>query len=435
MDWRVITDPDLTLLFLYSERALDRELTHYLELEVVASDRGNLQSVSSVHIMINVTDINDNAPRFAQQSYDLLVDEETPEETELARLHATDADFGRNSEIKYELAFVSDEIKAYFSVDPTNGALILKKKLNFHKKKQWHLSVRALDQSWPATSAKSAIVQVRVRVNDASIHRPEINIHFFDVTSKIEPIVLSGANNERKEAVYLSRDIPTHTAIGVASIQDKESNLGEFSQDFRLNLVSSSGSQMPVYLDDYDESKQRSDVFFSSDLELNKRIQLAVKPGATSSAKRFLVRSKVNFNEVKSSSFEVEMRASDNGNENVALTGVQRFKLFLVDFKVSAATRALLKDGRTQELAENEQMSSRRQENLGVHSEDGVEDEENESNEQSEYLYGNIYRGKKVHKQNVVDFIFLFCEKKITFLKGIQYNNVSYHDGYLRGTK
>jgi hypothetical protein len=66
---KVIIDPDQTLLFLYTEKPLDRELTQSIELDVLVSDHNkiDLANLASLKVFINVIDINDNEPRFFNQ--------------------------------------------------------------------------------------------------------------------------------------------------------------------------------------------------------------------------------------------------------------------------------------------------------------------------------------------------------------------------------
>lgn len=126
-DLNVIIDQDL--LFLHSNRPFDRELHQSIELEIVASDRLDLNTAksSSFKIVLNIADINDNAPRFQSQVYDLEFDEGLSPNTELIKLKAIDPDQGLNGEVRYEFAIQTDEIKETFFIHPITGSLVLKK--------------------------------------------------------------------------------------------------------------------------------------------------------------------------------------------------------------------------------------------------------------------------------------------------------------------
>lgn len=51
--------------------------------------------------MVNVLDMNDNAPQFEETYYSATVEENQAEGTPVAVVRATDADIGKNSLIKY----------------------------------------------------------------------------------------------------------------------------------------------------------------------------------------------------------------------------------------------------------------------------------------------------------------------------------------------
>ena len=62
---------------------------------------------TSVELMIRVSDVNDNAPKFELPDYQAHnVDEDIPIGSSILRVKSTDADSGRNAEIEY---YVSDD--------------------------------------------------------------------------------------------------------------------------------------------------------------------------------------------------------------------------------------------------------------------------------------------------------------------------------------
>lgn len=65
-----------------------------------------------------VEDENDNAPEFLQQSYQVMMAEQTPAMQSVLTITATDADDGNNAVITYSL--VAASLPSFF-IDPANG--------------------------------------------------------------------------------------------------------------------------------------------------------------------------------------------------------------------------------------------------------------------------------------------------------------------------
>ena len=98
---KIITDPANMLLFLYSPKAFDREITQNVKLNVIASDRTDKDKAKTgvLKVNINIADINDNAPRFSNKVYNLEFDEGLEKETKLIQLVAKDPDQGLNGKV------------------------------------------------------------------------------------------------------------------------------------------------------------------------------------------------------------------------------------------------------------------------------------------------------------------------------------------------
>ena len=72
---KIVQDPDFALLFLLIEKAIDRELVDYIELSVCAQDSRGLTSAPCLTVQINVTDLNDNAPKFEKTMYEIELED------------------------------------------------------------------------------------------------------------------------------------------------------------------------------------------------------------------------------------------------------------------------------------------------------------------------------------------------------------------------
>lgn len=85
---------------LFVKSLLDRESRPFYFLKVVALDGGSPRRSGELTINVTLNDVNDNAPRFSQQVYDVSVDEVAPVGSKVMTLTATDDDVGQNGRIR-----------------------------------------------------------------------------------------------------------------------------------------------------------------------------------------------------------------------------------------------------------------------------------------------------------------------------------------------
>ena len=105
---------------------INREFTSYYELILEVSD-GLLNSTTS--LFINVTDQNDNCPRFIPDSYDYTLPIQTPPGTSLLTVFATDPDLppNGNDSIIFQIIRTIPKFSniTVFEIDPKTGVLYL----------------------------------------------------------------------------------------------------------------------------------------------------------------------------------------------------------------------------------------------------------------------------------------------------------------------
>lgn len=77
-------------------RPLDREQRAEHILTVVALDHGSPPRSSTQLLTVSVVDVNDEAPAFPQQEYNVILRENSPPGTSLLTLKATDPDLGKS---------------------------------------------------------------------------------------------------------------------------------------------------------------------------------------------------------------------------------------------------------------------------------------------------------------------------------------------------
>lgn len=84
----------------YVLRSLDRERTPLAYATIAAVDSGSPRLTGTASLVLNVADVNDNAPVFERPNYDLHVAENMPGDTLVHTFRAHDADEGFNAELR-----------------------------------------------------------------------------------------------------------------------------------------------------------------------------------------------------------------------------------------------------------------------------------------------------------------------------------------------
>ncbi|XP_039670056.1 protocadherin beta-16-like [Perca fluviatilis] len=180
------------------QKLLDRETNPNLSLKLIAVDGGTPQRSGTVNIDITVLDANDNAPVFNQSVYKATVMENSPRDTYVTTVNASDADFGSNSIVTYYLSDLNSVIGNVFMIDKTTGIILIIGSVDYEKDKKYELRIDAKDQGGLTDSSK-----VIIEVIDVNDNAPTISVMSF--TSPV------------------SEDSPPGTTIGIINVKDLDS--------------------------------------------------------------------------------------------------------------------------------------------------------------------------------------------------------------------
>ncbi|XP_032929347.1 protocadherin gamma-B5-like [Catharus ustulatus] len=154
--------------------ALDREQASEHRVTVVARDRGRPVLSSSTELVLEVSDVNDNAPVFEEAAYSAYVAENNAAGALLLRVQARDADAGANGRVSYWLAGGSAGAAGaapLVSVEARSGALYAQRSLDYEQCREFSVEVRAQDGGAPA---RSSTATVRVFVLDRNDNAPRV---------------------------------------------------------------------------------------------------------------------------------------------------------------------------------------------------------------------------------------------------------------------
>nr|XP_042119855.1 protocadherin alpha-5 isoform X15 [Peromyscus maniculatus bairdii] len=194
-------EEETNVLQLVLKKPLDREETQEHRLLLMAMDGGKPELTGTAQLLIDVLDANDNAPEFDESIYNVRLLENTPNETLVIKLNASDADEGINKEILYFFSnLVLDDVKSKFTIDSTSGEIKVKGGLDYEDRKLYEINIDAVDRSpFPLAGHCKVIVKL-VDVND--------NVPKMAITSLFLPI---------------KEDAPLGTVIALISVSDRDS--------------------------------------------------------------------------------------------------------------------------------------------------------------------------------------------------------------------
>uniref|UniRef100_A0A8C5DLG3 Cadherin domain-containing protein n=1 Tax=Gouania willdenowi TaxID=441366 RepID=A0A8C5DLG3_GOUWI len=162
------------------QKPLDRETNPSLSLKLIAVDGGTPQRSGTVNIDITVLDVNDNAPVFNQSVYKATVLENSPKDTYVITVNASDADHGSNGVVTYHFSDLDSSLLNVFTINEETGIISIK------------------DQGGLTDLSK-----VIIEVTDVNDNAPTISVMSF--TSPV------------------SEDSPPGTTIGIINVKDLDS--------------------------------------------------------------------------------------------------------------------------------------------------------------------------------------------------------------------
>ncbi|XP_070945244.1 protocadherin-19 isoform X1 [Macaca nemestrina] len=188
------------------EKSLDRETQSHYSFRITALDGGDPPRLGTVGLSIKVTDSNDNNPVFSESTYSVSVPENSPPNTPVIRLNASDPDEGTNGQVVYSFyGYVNDRTRELFQIDPHSGLVTVTGALDYEEGHVYELDVQAKDLG---PNSIPAHCKVTVSVLDTNDNPPVINL--LSVNS---------------ELVEVSESAPPGYVIALVRVSDRDSGL------------------------------------------------------------------------------------------------------------------------------------------------------------------------------------------------------------------
>ncbi|KAE8287468.1 Protocadherin Fat 3 FAT tumor suppressor-like protein 3 Precursor [Larimichthys crocea] len=146
---------------------LDFEVCKDYYLTIEAWDSGNPPLSTATMVIIELMDVNDNAPAFSQDIYNVLVSEDASVGQTITRVLAEDSDSQVNGRITYSI--LRGDRSNHFWIDPVTGLLKVNKRLDRELVSRYSLSVQAFDSGSPAMSST---VTLNIDISDVNDNPP-----------------------------------------------------------------------------------------------------------------------------------------------------------------------------------------------------------------------------------------------------------------------
>ena len=144
-------------------KRLDRETRDSYRLTVLGQNTENNCHKGRAVVVVNVVDINDNAPAFDSAQYSATVLEGKPSGTFVAMVTATDKDTGTNAQLSYSIT--SGNVGNRFTID-SKGEVRTTQVLNFEDKSKYTLGIKVQDGGQPAKSDTATLTVIVQDVNE-----------------------------------------------------------------------------------------------------------------------------------------------------------------------------------------------------------------------------------------------------------------------------
>uniref|UniRef100_A0A8C8RRS3 Cadherin-like protein 26 n=1 Tax=Pelusios castaneus TaxID=367368 RepID=A0A8C8RRS3_9SAUR len=157
----------------YVHRTIDRESTPSFKIRFDVENRGTGKIVDrSLIFNIKIKDVNDNAPTFPKEEFNITVKENHDTGEPVFHVTALDKDEEdtANSQVTYSLITQTPDLKEpRFNIDPTRGLIVFSGCLDHKTASSFKLLIQAKDHGTPQMSSTAT---VSIVIEDKNNHLP-----------------------------------------------------------------------------------------------------------------------------------------------------------------------------------------------------------------------------------------------------------------------
>uniref|UniRef100_A0A672SFX6 Cadherin EGF LAG seven-pass G-type receptor 1-like n=1 Tax=Sinocyclocheilus grahami TaxID=75366 RepID=A0A672SFX6_SINGR len=164
---------------------LDYEIIREYALRVKAQDGGRPPLINGTGmVVIQVLDVNDNAPMFVSTPFQASVLENVPVGYSVLHIQAIDADSGDNAHLEYKLTDTSPSFP--FIIDDNTGWIMVSAELDRETTEFYNFGVEARDRGVPTMSSSASVSVTILDVND---NVPTFTQHLYNLKVNEDAVV------------------------------------------------------------------------------------------------------------------------------------------------------------------------------------------------------------------------------------------------------
>ncbi|XP_011481997.1 protocadherin-10 [Oryzias latipes] len=153
---------------------LDREAIADYNITLTARDAGSPPLFTRKNIIVQVSDVNDNAPRFKQPSYTVYLTENNAPGASICSVTAVDPDSGQNAYLSYSILEGNIQgmpVSTYVSINSDSGNIYALRSFDHEQLKNFQITVQAQDAGFPPLGSN---VSVNIFILDQNDNAPII---------------------------------------------------------------------------------------------------------------------------------------------------------------------------------------------------------------------------------------------------------------------
>ncbi|XP_063045528.1 protocadherin alpha-8-like isoform X1 [Engraulis encrasicolus] len=237
---------------------IDYEQNSAFEIRAEASDRGQPPMASQCKVLVEVVDVNDNAPEIAVTTLLSTVSEDAKPGTAIALVSVLDRDHGKNGIVQCSMLNkfpfkLESNYKNYYS-------LVVDGPLDRESVAQYNVTIMATDEGTPPLSSVSVITVHISDVNDNAPRFPEPVINVYVKENSPNGALLSTLSasdadiNENSHITYSvfnnNNELPLAAMVNVNSMTGDVHAVQSFNfeeiKTFRFNVVATDSGVPPL---------------------------------------------------------------------------------------------------------------------------------------------------------------------------------------------
>lgn len=153
---------------------LDREAVAEYNITLTARDMGSPPLFTRRTVLVQVSDVNDNAPHFKQPSYSVYLTENNAPGASICSVNALDPDSGQNAYLSYSVLdgdIHGMPVSTYVSINSDNGNIYALRSFDHEQLRNFQVTVQAQDAGFPPLKSN---VSVSIFILDQNDNPPVI---------------------------------------------------------------------------------------------------------------------------------------------------------------------------------------------------------------------------------------------------------------------